>query len=221
MKGNRKIVVIGGTACEPKTAARARRCDPHAEITIIEQYEYLSSATCGFPYYVGGLIKQRNSLDVVKPAHFKSTLDIDVLNNTRALEINRREQKVRVTNLVSGENASLGYDKLVIATGSIPISLPCDGSELGGIYPLRMMLDAVNVRQLVEQRKIKKAVVVGSGLIGLEVAEALAAQGLQVTMIEALDWLLPRLVDFEIATYAERELKKRIGAAVGNACHQI
>ncbi|OPY89853.1 MAG: NADH peroxidase [Syntrophaceae bacterium PtaU1.Bin231] len=207
MNRNRKIVIIGGTACGPKTAARARRCDPDADITIIEQNEHLSSATCGFPYYVGGLITRRNTLEVVKPAHFRNTLDVRVLNHTRALEINRREQIVRVTN-PAGEEASLAYDKLVIATGSTPIMLSGAGVELGGIYPLWTMLDALHLRQLVEQRKMKEAVIVGSGLVGLETAEALVLQGLRVTMVEALDWLLPKLLDFEIAAYAERELKK-------------
>lgn len=209
MKTESKIVIIGGTACGPKTAARARRCDPHAKIMIIEQSEYLSSATCGFPYYVGGMIKERTSLDVVKPGFFKSAYNIDVFTNTRAVEINRGEQKVRVVNVASGESRSVGYDKLVIATGSLPIKLSCEGHKLGGIYPLWTMLDAMNVRRLLDQRKIRKAVVVGSGLIGLEVAEALVAQGLWVTMIEALDWLLPKLIDFEIAAYAERHLKKQ------------
>lgn len=209
MKTENKIVIIGGTACGPKTAARARRCDPHAKITIIEQSEYLSSATCGFPYYVGGTIQKRTSLDVMKPELFKSAYNIDVFTQTRAVEINRREQNVRVVHVASGESRFLGYDKLVIATGSLPIQLSCEGYQLGGIYPLWTMLDAINVRRLVDQRKIKKAVVVGSGLIGMEVAEGLVAQGLRVTMIDALDWLLPKLLDFEIAAYAEKHLKKQ------------
>lgn len=208
MNGNKKIVVIGGTACGPKTAARARRCDPHAEITIVEQSENVSSATCGFPYYVGGMIKFRNSLDVVKPAHFKNTLDIDVMTRAKALAIDRTGRNVRVAHLSSGEETSLPYDKLVIATGSTPIHLPCEGGDLGGIYPLWTMLDAVNVRRLIDERKMEKAVVVGSGLVGLEMAESLVAQGLHVTIVEALDWLLPKLIDFEIAAYGERELKK-------------
>jgi len=208
MNGNKKIIVIGGTACGPKAAARARRCDPHAEITIVEQSENVSSATCGFPYYVGGMIKFRNSLDVVKPMHFKDTLGINVLTHTKALSIDRRERTVRVTSLANGEDASLPYDKLVIATGSSPLRLPCDGSELEGIYTLWTMIDAVAVRRIIEERRMKKAVVVGSGLVGLEVAESLVAQGLQVTIVEALDWLLPKLLDFEIAAYGEKELKK-------------
>lgn len=208
MKTNRKIVVIGGTACGPKAAARARRCDPSAEITIIEQSGYVSSATCGFPYYVGGLIKFRNSLEVVKPAHFQNTLGINVLTNTRAIEINRRDHEVRLTNPAAGGDSLLSYDKLVIATGSSPISLSCTGSELKGIYPLWTMQDTLAVHQIMEQRKMEKAVVVGSGLVGLEVAEGLAAQGLQVTIVEALDWLLPKLLDFEIAAYAARELRR-------------
>ncbi len=208
MKMPREIVIIGGTACGPKTAARARRCDPQARITLIEQNENLSSATCGFPYYVGGFIKLRTSLDVVKPENFRSVHNIRVMNRTRALAIDRQQQEVRVLSLESGEEAIIGYDSLVIATGSLPITLSCEDNQLGGIYTLWTMADAMNLRQLMDLRKLKRAVIVGSGLIGLEVAEALASKGLWVTMIEALDWLLPKLLDFEIAAHVERHLRK-------------
>jgi NADPH-dependent 2,4-dienoyl-CoA reductase/sulfur reductase-like enzyme/rhodanese-related sulfurtransferase len=208
MNRPREIVIIGGTACGPKTAARARRCDPQARITIIEQNENLSSATCGFPYYVGGFIKLRTSLDVVNLSNFKSINNIHVMNRTRALAIDRPRQEVRILSMESEKEARIGYDRLVIATGSLPITLSCEGSQLGGIYPLWTMADAVNMRQVVNQRHLKRAVIVGSGLIGLEVAEALASKGLWVTMIEALDWMLPKLLDFETAAYAERHLRK-------------
>ena len=150
MKQDQKIVIIGGTACGPKTAARVRRCNPQAKITIIEQTEYLSSATCGFPYYVGGRIKQRTSLEVVKLPYLKNAYNVEVLNHTRALEIDRGEKKVRVTNVVSGENTDVAYDKLVIATGGSPIRLYCDGADLNGIYPVWTMLDALTVREWVD-----------------------------------------------------------------------
>jgi NADPH-dependent 2,4-dienoyl-CoA reductase/sulfur reductase-like enzyme len=209
MKEQCEIVIIGGTACGPKTAARARRCNPQARITLIEQNENLFSTTCGFPYYVGGLIKLRTSLDVVNPENFRSVLDIRVMNRTRALEIDRQKQKVRVLNLASGEEVGIGYDSLVIATGSLPITLSCEGSQLDGVYPLWSMSDALSLRQLVDGRKLKRAVIVGSGSIGLEVAGELASKRVWVTMIEALDWILPKLVDFEIAAYVEKHLRKK------------
>ena len=209
MQKGGKIVIIGGTACGPKTAARARRCDPSAQITVIEQNESISSATCGYPYYVGGVITKRSTLEVVKLPYFKNAYGVEVMNNTRALEINRREKKVRVANVVSGENAEISYDKLVIATGSTPIRLPCEGADLNGIHPVWTMLDALTVREWVDGKKLKKAVVIGSGLIGLEVAEALAGQGFSVTIVEALDWMLPKLLDPEMAAYGERHLTQQ------------
>ncbi|OPY86282.1 MAG: NADH peroxidase [Smithella sp. PtaU1.Bin162] len=208
MTAKHKIVVIGGTACGPKAAARSRRCDQQADITIIEQTEYVSSATCGFPYYVGGRITQRKSLDVVAPAYFKKNMNINLLSNTRAMEIDRQKQKVRICGVQNGQESWIEYDKLILATGSSPIGLSCEGSKLKGICSLWTMFDALKLRELVDGRKIKSAVFVGAGLIGLEVAEGLVAQGLQVTVVEALDWILPKLIDFEIAAYAERHLKK-------------
>ncbi|MDD5171103.1 MAG: FAD-dependent oxidoreductase [Syntrophales bacterium] len=208
MQKGQKIVIIGGTACGPKTAARARRCDPSSQITIIEQNPSLSSATCGFPYYVGGVITKKSTLEVVKLPYFKKAYGVEIFNNTRAVEIDRGQQRVRIQRLPDGAEEFVPYDKLVIATGSSPIRLNCEGADLKGIYPVWTMLDALTVREWVDGKKLEKAVVIGSGLIGLEVAEALAGQGFSVTMVEALDWMLPKLLDPEIAAYGERYLRK-------------
>ena len=207
MNQDQRIVIIGGTACGPKTAARLRRCNPQAKITIIEQTPYLSSATCGFPYYVGGKIKKESSLEVVKRPYFTNAYGVEVLSNSVAMEIDRGHKKVRVAT-ASGENMDVPYDNLVLTTGSSPIHLSCEGADLGGIHPVWTMLDALTVRQWVDGKKLKSAVVIGSGLIGLEVAEALLEQKMSVTIVEALGWMLPKLLDPEIATYGERYLKK-------------
>jgi len=121
MKKQNNIVIIGGTACGPKTAARARRCDPQARITIVEQGENLSTATCGLPYYVSGVIDAQSDLVAVKPESFKDVMNIEVLTRTRALAIDPEAHKVDILNLATNQVSSIEYDKLVLATGSTPV----------------------------------------------------------------------------------------------------
>jgi len=203
------IVVIGGTACGPKAAARARRLDQKARITIIEEEENLSTATCGLPYYVGGVIENQSSLVARRPDFFKDVMNIDVLTDTRAVAIKRKAHQVELLNLGTNQTTTMSYDKLVLATGSVPAIPKLEGRDLGGIFTLTKLKDALALRSLIAPREIKKAVIVGAGLIGLEMAEAFIAQGLEVTMIEALDWILPTMLDFEIAAPIEKHLRAK------------
>lgn len=209
MRKQNSIVIIGGTACGPKAAARARRCDPQARITIVEEGEDLSTATCGLPYYISGVIKSQSNLVAKKPDFFEKVLNIEVLAQTKALAIDRKAHKVDVLNLASSQVSSIGYDKLVLATGSIPVVPGLEGSHFGGIFTLTKIKDANTIRDLIVPREIKKAVIIGTGLIGLEMAEAFVSRGLEVTVVEALDWVLPALLDFEIAAYIERHLRSK------------
>ena len=206
MKRQTEIVVIGGTACGPKAAARARRRDPHCKITIIEQAGNLSSATCGFPYYVSRVIEDKSSLVAREPDYFNNVLDIDVLINTRAVAIDRKNHKVGIKNLETGQESSVGYDKLVLATGSLPLIPEMAAKQLNGIFTMNRIEDAYNIHDLVSAGGTGKVVIVGAGLIGLEMAEAFVTQGLEVTIVEALDWALPTLLDFEIAAHVEKHL---------------
>jgi len=147
MNKQQKIVVIGGTACGPKAAARARRCDPQAQITIVEQGNNISSGTCGFPYYISGVIKKRSSLLVRGPAYFKDVMNINVLLNTRAQKINRQAHTVEVANLKTGQISKLDYDKLVLATGSSPFVPDFEGGKLGGILTLNTLEDATRIKK--------------------------------------------------------------------------
>lgn len=196
---NKKIVIIGGTACGPKAAARARRCDQQAQITIVEQEADLSVATCGLPYYVSGVIESRLELVQRGPDFFKEVMDIDVLTRTRAVAINRKAQRVEILNLAKNLTSTIEYDKLVLATGSTPIVPNGRGRELKGVFTLSRIEEAQAIRNLVSPRKINRAVIVGAGLIGLEMADALVSQGVEVSVVEALDWVLPALFDFETA----------------------
>jgi NADPH-dependent 2,4-dienoyl-CoA reductase/sulfur reductase-like enzyme/rhodanese-related sulfurtransferase len=203
----KKIVVIGGTACGPKAAARARRCDQQARITLVEQGENLSVATCGLPYYVSGVIDSRQELLTRGADFFKRVMNIDVLTRTRAVAIDRKNRRVEVLNLETDQTSAIEYDKLVLATGSLPAAPELKGRNLSGVFTLSKIEEAQAIRELVSSRRIKRAVIIGAGLIGLEMAESLTAQGLEVSLVEALDWVLPTLLDFEVAAYLEKHLR--------------
>jgi NADPH-dependent 2,4-dienoyl-CoA reductase/sulfur reductase-like enzyme/rhodanese-related sulfurtransferase len=201
------IVIIGGTACGPKAAARARRCDQQAQITIVEQGENLSVATCGLSYYISGVIN--NQSDLIARGHdfFKEVMNIDVLTRTKALAIDRKNHRVEVLNLRTDKVSTITYDKLVLATGSLPAVPDLKGRNLEGVFTLSKIEDAHAIRNLVSPHEIKKAVIIGAGLIGLEMAEAFVSQGLEVSVVEALDWVLPSLLDFEVAARVEKHLR--------------
>ena len=200
------IVVIGGTACGPKAAARARRCDSKARITLIEQDRNVSVATCGLPYYVSGVINSERTLLVRGPAYFKETMDVDVMVGTRATAIDRAAHTVDITDVSTGRASAISYDRLVLATGAVPVIPPIEGTGLAGVFTLTKMRDASGVRDWVSRTKASKAVIVGAGPIGLEMAEALVTLGLDVTVVEALNWVLPGLLDFEMAAHVQKRL---------------
>lgn len=209
MEKPRSIVVIGGNACGPKAAARARRLDPKARITIIEQGEDISTATCGLPYYVSGTIGSETDLAVQGTDFFHKVMNIEVLTRTKALTVDTKTRKIEVTDLVKNRLSTLDYDKLVLATGSTPVVPDIEGKDLKGIFTLTKIRDANAIRNLISQDGIKSATIIGAGLIGLEMAEAFASRGLDVTVVEALNWVLPALLDFETAAYVGKHLQKK------------
>ncbi|MDD4859318.1 MAG: FAD-dependent oxidoreductase [Dehalococcoidales bacterium] len=209
MTERKKIVIIGGLACGPKAAARARRCDPSAKITIIEQEENLSLATCGFPYFISGAISRANDLIQRKNDHFQDVMGIDVLSSTRAISIDRSAHKVTCTDLKSGRQSDIVYDKLVLATGSIPVVPNLPGVNLPGIFVLKNLDHAKAIHDSLISGKVKNAVVIGAGPLGLEVAEALVTRGVKTTVVEALDWVMPTLLDFEIAAQVGKHLRTK------------
>ena len=207
MDTQRRIVIVGGMACGPKTAARARRRDPHAHITVIEQGETVSEGSCGLPYYVGGQIVSDTALLIRGAKYFKEVMDIDILNGTRATAIDRSARTLEVLDIKTNTTSQIPYDKLVIATGATP-SVPraLKGQDLKGVFTLTKIADANAILQEMASASPKRAIVVGAGLIGLESAEAFKERGLEVTVIEALDRVLPALLDPEMAAHAEKEL---------------
>jgi len=205
----KRIVIIGGTACGPKTAARARRCDPQAHITLIEQGAHLSTATCGLPYYISGVINKEEDLLRVRQDFFEDVMNVEVMTNTRALAIDRLAGEISIQAMESGQVSKIKYDKLVMATGSSPLVPRLEGVQLKGIHTLASIDDANTILDTVSALGLKHVVIVGAGLIGMEMAEAFAAQELDVTVIEALDWVLPTLLDFEVAAKVEKHLRSR------------
>ena len=209
MKTGKRILIIGGVACGPKAAARARRCDPDARITIVEQGSLISYASCGLPYYVSGTIQRRGALLVRSAQDFANISEIDVLLATRADEIDRSAHSVRVTNMVTGERSALEYDKLVIATGANAVMPRIEGRDLRGIYPLKNVPDADLMLAEITGGAVKKVVIVGAGLIGIEMCDVLVSRGLQVTVVEAMDRVLPGALDEEIASPLGRYLARK------------
>ncbi len=208
MSKQNNIVIIGGTACGPKAAARARRLDQSAKITIIEQRDNLSTATCGLPYFIGGEVKERDLISR-QVDYFRNVFDMTVLVGTRAVKIDRQNHQVEVVDIKTDKHQTIDYDKLVIATGASPTVPNWEGVNLKGIFTLNNIPDASAIRSYIETLKNKEAVIVGAGLIGLEAAENFVAAGLKVTILEALGWPLPALLDAGIAAHVEKHLKSK------------
>lgn len=233
---NNKVVIIGGVAAGPKVAAKLRRLDPEAEITIIEKGKFLSYAGCGLPYYIGGAIKEYRELmetpiGVMRdPVFFEKTKRIKVLNRTEALRIDRENKRVELRNLESGEMSSVPYDYLVLATGanvSIPPITAVDlnhpeislsPSDLAHVYTLHGVEDAEAIRWTIKEKLAKRAVIVGGGLIGMEMAESLVKSGLEITILEVLPEILPILdedMGILVRRYCQSEgVNVRVGEGV-------
>ena len=224
----KRIVVIGGSAAGPKAASKARRMDENAEITIYQKASDLSMASCGYPYYVGGFFDDRSQLlcspaGVVRDAKFFwNAKKINTRVLTEVTRIDREQKKIAYTDLSTGETGTAAYDKLVIATGSRARKPPVPGIDLEGITTLQSLSDADYLRKIRDEGVIKKAVVIGGGLIGIETLEALHLAGIHITIIELLPQLLifldkqmARLVEKYVQTKANVILQNGVASFVG------
>lgn len=214
MEQQKKIIVIGGSAAGPKAAARARRLDEDAEIIIIQKDPDLSMASCGYPYYVGGFFDDRNMLlstpaGVTRdPKFYINAKGIIAKTETEVTAIDRKEKVVKCVDRRTGKGEELLYDKIIIATGATPKLPPVPGADLAGITTLQSMKDADYLRRIRDEQRIKKAVVIGGGLIGIETGEALELAGMEITVIELLPQLLTFL-DWEMAKLVENHVKSK------------
>ena len=203
-----KYLIIGAVAGGASTAARLRRLDEQAEIILIEKGEYISYANCGLPYYIGDVIKERNKLFVQTANSFNERFNISVRPNTEALSIDREKKEVTLFNLVKGEKYQETYDKLVLSPGAVAIVPPFPGINLPGIFTVRNVNDTDLIKSAVQKESLTHATVIGAGFIGLEMVENLHHLGIDVTLIERADQVLPP-VDFPVAALAQKELMNR------------
>jgi NADPH-dependent 2,4-dienoyl-CoA reductase/sulfur reductase-like enzyme/rhodanese-related sulfurtransferase len=207
-----KVIVIGGVAAGPKAASKIIRMRPDADITIIEKGVLLSYAGCGLPYYISGEVKeQRNLMEtpagVVRDAvFFRNVKNLKVRNGTEALEIDRSKKRVRVKALATGEESWLAYDRLVLATGALPVIPPIPGVDKKNVFTLHGVHDAEGIKIQLAEGRAKDVVIIGGGLIGVETTEALAAHGCRVTVVEMLPQIL-NLLDWEIARLVEKHME--------------
>lgn len=199
------VLVIGGVAAGTKTAAKLKRENRDFNVTLITKGENISYAGCGLPYYVGGVIENKSDLIVNTPKSFSDLTQVEVKTSVDALEIDRDKKIVRAVDLKNNKEINLNYDKLVIATGADPVKPPIEGIDLEGVFYMRTPDDAIAVREVVETNNVKRAVVVGGGFIGLEVAENLHEMGVKTTLVEAMDHIMPGF-DAEVSSYVENEL---------------
>lgn len=185
----KRVVVIGGVAAGATAAARARRLDASATITIVEAGRYVSFANCGLPYFISRDIDKRSSLILQTPEGFQSRYGVEVLLETRAIAVDRRAKTVRIANF-EGEK-DLPYDSLILAQGGSPFVPPIAGAGLDHVFRLWTIPDMDAVHRFITEKSPKSAVVIGGGFIGLEAAEAFLARGLITTIIELTPQLMP------------------------------
>ncbi len=184
---SKKVVIVGGVAGGASCAARLRRMDEHAEIFLYERSGYVSFANCGLPYYLGGVIRDRQQLLVATPERFRDLFNVEVRVHREVLSIDREAKTVEVHNTLSDERSTVSYDMLVLAPGAAPIRPPIEGLDLPGVFCLRNMEDTDRILAWLKDKEPEQAVVVGAGYVGLEMVENLAARGIEVTLIEKAD----------------------------------
>ncbi len=210
----KKIVIVGGVAAGPKAACRVKRLMQDAEVTIIDQDTLISYGGCGIPYYVSGDVSDEAELRstsfhmVRDEAFFKNAKGVTVKSGTRALAINRQDKTVKVKVLASGEEQDIPYDTLMIATGSRPFVLPIPGADLDGVFTISDLHKAIEIKDRIAKGKVDKAVVIGGGAIGLEMAEAFKdLWGVTTSVVEFMPQVLPRIVDSPMASMLTKHIR--------------
>ncbi len=199
-----KVIIIGGVAGGATTAARIRRVDESAEIILLEKGKYISYANCGLPYYIGGVIEEREKLFVQTPEAFSTRFRVDVRTENEVIFIDRKRKTVTVRQS-SEDTYEESYDKLLISTGASPVRPPLPGIDLSGIFTLRNVADTDKIKAYIDSHAPRKAVVVGAGFIGLEMAENLHAQGAKVSIVEMGNQVMAP-IDFSMASLVHQHL---------------
>jgi NADPH-dependent 2,4-dienoyl-CoA reductase/sulfur reductase-like enzyme/rhodanese-related sulfurtransferase len=203
-----KYIIVGAVAGGASAAARLRRLDEHAEIIIFEKGAYISYANCGLPYYIGNVIRDRNKLFVQTAAAFNLRFNIDVRVTTEVTTIDTVNKTVTAKNLQSGEIYEERYDKLVLSPGAEPLRPPLPGIDMEGIFTLRNVADTDYIKQYVDQRHAGKAVIIGAGFIGLEMAENLHNLGMKVSVVEMGKQVMAPL-DYPMAAMVQQHIRSK------------
>lgn len=213
-----KVVIIGGVAGGATAAARIRRLDEHAEITVFERSGYVSYANCGLPYYIGGVIKDAEELTLQTPQSFWSRFRISMKTRHEVTALHPEKKTVTVKNLETGEVFEEAYDKLLLAPGAKPTQPPLPGGNIENLFTLRTVEDTLRIREFVEKQKPRSAVLAGGGYIGLELAENLNELGVDVTIIQRPKHLLnpfdPEMAAFIHAKLRSKGIRLRLGHSV-------
>ncbi|WP_210367222.1 CoA-disulfide reductase [Bacillus sp. REN3] len=205
----KKVIIVGGVAGGATTAARLRRLDEKAEIVMIERGEYISFANCGLPYYIGGIIQERDALLVQTVEGMSKKFNMDIRNLSEVTRIDRERKIVEIKNLRTGETYEETYDVLVLSPGASPIKPPIPGiEEAEALFTLRNIPDTDKIKEYVDVRQPKKAAVIGGGFIGVEMAENLWERGIEVTLVEMADQIMAP-IDFEMASILHQHLREK------------
>ena len=202
-----KVLVLGGVAAGTKVAAKLMREDRGNEVVVLNKGENISYAGCGLPYYVGHVIEDREQLIVNTPEKYSKLTGVTVLTETEAIKVDPEAKQVTSKNVKTGEEQTHAYDKLVISVGASPIKPPIEGCDLENVFFVRTPEDAIKIRDVVDAGNIKRAVVVGAGYIGLEIAENLKLQGVRPFVLDMAEHALPGF-DPEMAEYVEGKLQE-------------
>ena len=200
-----RILIVGGVAAGAGAATKARRTNEDAEIVLFEKGGYVSFANCGLPYYIGGVIEDRDELLLVEPELFRERFNIDVRLHCAVTDVDAKSKTITVST-PAGETKE-PYDKLILATGGRPVTLPIPGRDKAGVYNVFTVPDADRIVERLELG-MRSAVVVGGGFIGLETAENLRARGLEVTVVDRLPQVMSNM-DPEFSDVLIRELESR------------
>ncbi|MEG1563065.1 MAG: FAD-dependent oxidoreductase [Bacteroides sp.] len=199
-----KIIIIGGVAGGATTAARIRRSDEAAEIILLEKGKYISYANCGLPYYIGGVIAERENLFVQTPESFEQRFGVQVRVENEVIAIHRDQKTVSIQR-AGGDTYEESYDRLLLSTGAIPVRPPLPGINSEGIFTLRNVTDTDRIKAYTETHSVRRAVVIGGGFIGLEMAENLHALGAQVSIVEMGNQVMAP-IDFSMASLVHQHL---------------
>ena len=212
---SKKIVIIGAVALGPKAACRLKRLDPDAEVTMIDQDNLISYGGCGIPYFISGDVSdpgqlQTTSFNMLRDkAFFNNAKGIDVLTRTRAVAVDRGKKRVFIENLDTKEKDALPYDKLVLATGSRPRHLNISGIHLDGVFSVNGMHAAIAIKERIASGKVGKALIIGGGFIGLEMAEALTDMwGIETTVVEITSQILPNIISKNMAKMTQSHMEE-------------